>query len=204
MAIQRLAEKCGRQRLVALMAFVVFGVGSSLAFPGQFAQHIEMPLAFNLRALMGLEPEVSERLVAFAIDDRTWDYLGEKDLQVDDWNSVLHAIAGAHPKTIIINKSFSDHITAFHELSARYGVQVVLPSLVSEVPRSHRPVLYNGLLSGLDGVWSILGPVRQVTGNFQPGHANPTRPGHYLPVLASPDGNVMSVHLGLAGAAPVL
>lgn len=187
------------KRLIALILFFFSGAAVSLLIPDTLAQRIEMPFAFHLRSLAGLEPVVSDKLIAFALDDRTWDYLGEREPDPVDWDRALQTIFKARPQTVIVNKSFSEHLAALDALNQDQGVQVVLLSLVSEAPRSQRDTLYHGPLLGLEREQYLLGPMRLVSGSFRLGHANPTRPGEYLPVLTGADGGVVSVHLGLGG-----
>jgi len=111
----------GRSGLVSMLVSVrVFGswplVGLwtillTLICHGQLGRYvttsIDQPLLFQARQLLHRDPVLDPHLKIFSYDDTSVDRLQRTDLTIDDWATVLTALAARAPREIVVDKVFS-------------------------------------------------------------------------------------------------
>lgn len=71
------------------------------------SSNINQPFHYRMRELLHRDPPLDPHLKILSYDDGSVDRLQRADLTIDDWATVLGAIAAEKPKVIIIDKIFS-------------------------------------------------------------------------------------------------
>lgn len=71
------------------------------------SSNINQPFHYRAREFLKKDPPLDPRLKILSYDDGSVDRLQRADLTIDDWATVLAAIAEAKPKVILIDKIFS-------------------------------------------------------------------------------------------------
>lgn len=71
------------------------------------SSNINQPFHYRMRELLRRDPPLHPQLKILSYDDGSVDRLQRADLTIDDWATVLSAIAEAKPKVILIDKIFS-------------------------------------------------------------------------------------------------
>ncbi len=132
-------------RAAAAVVLVGLAVHSSPARES-IETHVSHRIEFAVREALHLAPTLNARLKILVYDDAAVSGLGTFDLDLDDWATVLEALAAQQPRAILIDKLFdkpqrAEDAARFTERLRRLAVPVVAGAFMREAPISWRKEL---------------------------------------------------------------
>lgn len=108
------------------------------------SSNANQPFHYRVRELLKKDPPLDPKLKILSFDDVSADRLQRNDLLIDDWATLLTAIAKQEPREIIIDKIFQfvndplgTRATAIERIRDA-GVPIIVGSFASEVPYKTR------------------------------------------------------------------
>jgi class 3 adenylate cyclase len=215
---QRLAPKSRSLHSWIVCCNLVLGVLASFAvsrpFMVQAFDAVALKIAFPFRQALGKDPELSNRLHIFALDDKTTAITQMGDFGFSGWSYIIEVIQRQQPKAIVIDKIFAlstgqSHAEALIQTLRKSSAPVFVGGYLShyategrtplgaELPKFKGYLRLDGAESRFQGRRFAYGPQAALVPHFQGvGHISLEDNARYQAVSTTSDG-VQTIHLSL-------